>query len=270
MSINPSKYIKLTTQPWTGDIITDPTGSLTITDPNGGSVTLTEEDGDLLLNGQPIPTSGGTGGVTSIAAVPGSGITVSPLSGTGAVSLSYSSGSGIQSITAGANIQVYQDGTEVTVSLSPNANFVTSIQTGSFEFFGGGRGDVSLNSYASARIPVFTAQIQPNSGQFTTDTFSLSAIAPGVYFAEVIFTRGYINPALYRYNSIFVLLKRTTGLLSCGGTNAPVINVDGNQNDYVRVYNASPLTPSQDITIETHVADFYSPVVAQFELYRIV
>jgi hypothetical protein len=273
MSINPAKYLKLSTQPWTGNIITDPTDSLTITDLNGGSVTLTEEDGDLLINGQPIPTSGGTGGVTSITAVPGSGITVTPPSGTGAVSLSYASSSGgVQTITAGANIEVEQVGSEATVSLNAT-QFVSSITPGSFEFWlrnGIGRGDVELNSFASARIPVYTMDIYNNNGNLTTDTFDCATFDPGVYFVEVNFTQNVFNVQLSRYNCTFVLLKRTTGLVSCGGTHSPTIDPDGAVDDFVRVYNAAPYSPSQVITVNTQVQLFHLDLLANLAVFRIV
>jgi len=64
-----SKYIKLSTQPWTGNGITNPTESLTIDGLSNTSVTLSQENNNLLLNGAPILSSGGVSSVAATAPV---------------------------------------------------------------------------------------------------------------------------------------------------------------------------------------------------------
>ena len=250
MSINPAKYRKLTTQPWTGNILTDPTDSLTITDLNGGSVTLTEEDGDLLINGEPIPTSGG--GVTSVTAVPGSGITISPPSGTGDITVGFTATTGVSSILAGENVAVETVDNVAAVSLNAT-NFVSSISFSGTEFYGGGRGDVSISSYANAAFPVYYSLINPNGGQLTTDTFSCSLFDPGTYLVEINFTNQAFQFSLFKFNCSFILFKRPTGLVSCGGSHIPNINPIG-QSDYVRVQVDDSVT--QIVTVLTHISDF--------------
>jgi hypothetical protein len=267
MSIDPAKYIKLATQPWTGNILTDPTDSLVIADPaSGGEVTLTEDDGDLLINGQPIPTTGG-GGVTQISELfTGSGLVVSPPTGVGAVTLSYIPPGGIQGISAaGKNITVNTVNGTATISLS-STECVTSLTTNSFELYGGGRGDVTIGSYGNALIPVLSQQFTDNNGQKTTTTVNCTSLAPGVYTFEVWFTAGSPIVQLYKYNCSFILLKRPTGLVTCGGTQNPDPNPIG-QDDYCRVYVQDPV--SQIVYVETQIQYFVN-TYATIGIFRIL
>jgi hypothetical protein len=69
MSTYPTKYIKLATQPWTGNGITDPTETITIDGSQGSSpITLSQVNSGLLINGFPAASS--SQGVSSLTVNP--------------------------------------------------------------------------------------------------------------------------------------------------------------------------------------------------------
>ena len=69
MSTYPTKYIKLATQPWTGNGITDPTETITIDGSQGSSpITLSQLNSGLLINGFPAASS--SQGVSSLTVNP--------------------------------------------------------------------------------------------------------------------------------------------------------------------------------------------------------
>jgi hypothetical protein len=216
MSINQAKYIKLSTKPWTGNIITDPVASLTIVDAAGGSVTLTEEDGDLLLNGQPIPTSGG--GVTSITSAPGGNITVTPTIGTGDVTLSYTNPSHIQTLTGtpGA-ISVTSTGPNAfSVGLQNVTSYISSFSinpANSLQFTATGtRGDVTVSSYANIGQAVLSVNIPDVNGGFSFTDIDVSSLTAGLYFVENRFDANEPNPLVFQYQCGTIMRKYAAGV----------------------------------------------------------
>jgi hypothetical protein len=200
-----------------------------------------------------------------VTAEPGSGITISPPSGTGDITVGYTATQGITSILAGQNVAVETVGNVAAVSLNAT-NFVSSITLNGLEFYGGGRGNVSISSYANAAFPIYTETIDPRGGGLTTNTISWASYDPGVYLLEIVFTNRAFLANMFPFNCSFIILKRPTGLVSCGGSQIPSISPI-RQSDFVRVQMDDPV--SQVITVLTQISDFTS-IPGEISIFRIL
>jgi hypothetical protein len=218
-----SKYIKLSTQPWTGNGITNPTESLTIDGLSNTSVTLSQENSNLLLNGAPV--SGGGGGVTSVNVTP----PVVNLSGpTGEVTIILPpSASSLTGITASNGIVTNQYTGDVTIATQGG---VTGLSTTSFDLNiipGQEPTDAwVLNSFSNIQSP-------SESNTFVIDQlpYTSRAIRPptdlGVYQIEID------NRQTGNIISVFTTTGRATGggNFYCGATmTASIANVNDNEN----------------------------------------
>lgn len=213
MSINPSKYIKLTTEPWTGDGIQQPIQSLTFqdipTNPATGYVTLTEAGNKLLVNGVEIAGSG-TSEVLSITAAPGSAITVSPT--TGAVQIGVTGGGGggggVTSITGAGNLQITPPSppqSNITIACN-STGYIPSITTSSFDLVidpPSGRGVVNINTNSDISTPVLTNTFIGKPSNLTPLTLNMALGFQGVYLLEVIVVSNNADNVRFGYNCLF-------------------------------------------------------------------
>lgn len=215
MSINPSKYIKLSTEPWTGNGISQPIKSITLqdipTNPSTGKVELTELNNELLVNGQPI--SPGPSAVLSLTSEPGSVVSVTPETGIGAVTLGTFIGSGVNSITAVAPLQVTPvapNQTNATLSID-STSYIKSITSSSFNLnLSPTVGDVILGSYGNIGSTVIS-QTFFIPGTNKSDIYvNTSTLPNGIYLLEVTLTLAFNQ--LYETECYFKVLN---GTVSC-------------------------------------------------------
>lgn len=193
MSINPSKYIKLSTEPWTGNGISQPIKSITLqdipTNPSTGKVELTELNNELLVNGQAI--SPGPSAVLSLTSAPGSVVSVTPETGIGAVTLGTFIGSGVTSITAAPPLQVTPvapNQTNAILSID-STSYIKSITSSSFNLsLSPTVGDIILSSFGNIGSTVLS-QTFFIPGTTKSDMYiNTSALPPGVYLLEATLT----------------------------------------------------------------------------------
>lgn len=196
-----SKYIKLSTQPWTGNGITNPTESLTIDGLSNTSVTLSQENNNLLLNGAPILSSGG---VSSVAAT----APVRLMSGsTGEVFLELPpGGTTLSGVTASNGIVTNQYTGDVTIITQGG---VTSLTTDSYDLSvtPGEPGNAwLLNSYSDIQTPAV-------GGSFVID--QLPYYSPGIVPPN---TAGIYQIELDNRQTVGTLsVATTTGRATAGG-----------------------------------------------------
>jgi hypothetical protein len=215
MSINPTKYIKLSTQPWTGNGIAQPIKSITLqdipTNPSTGSVELTELNNELLVNGQALTP--GPSPVLSLTSAPGSVVEISPPTGVGGILIGTDLGSGVTSITAVAPLIVTPlapNQTNATLSID-TTTYLKSITTPSFDLsLSSSVGDVVLGSFGSIGQAVISQQF-PVSGVNIQDAYvNTSTLPNGVYLLTQEFTLA--------FNQLFEIVcyfKVSNGTVSC-------------------------------------------------------
>jgi hypothetical protein len=220
MSINPSKYIKLSTEPWTGNGIREPIQNLILeavpTDPlKPGSVSLTESNNKLLVNG--VELTGGGSEVLSIGTTsfPNSILTVSPTTGSVTIGTTNAGAAGLQTLTVppGNNLQATGT-TEVTLSCA-STGYLYALVTESYDLrVTPPVGDVVVSTYADISTPLVSVT-GPATSVLQTSCFSLPT---GVYLLEIEIVS---NPSStenhhFSFNTLF---RKNNGVCYIGSAN---------------------------------------------------
>jgi hypothetical protein len=181
--MNASKYVKLSTQPWSGNGIKQPITSLTFQDKTPGSVELSvsPETSTLLSNGQPITAGSGVLSVTSNS----SNLTLSSNTGDIIIGSSFVGG-GVTSISPGQNVTT--SGTdEILISVNSNT-FLTNIITSGQGFQITGSTVKTLTTSTNLGQAVAYADYQIDLSQGTANASgSIVGQPPGFYLFEIEF-----------------------------------------------------------------------------------
>lgn len=218
MSIDPSKYIKLSTQPWTGDGIREPIQTLTLeavpTDPlKPGSVSLTESGNKLLVNGVELAAGGGEVLSIQTSPFPNSILTISPETGAVTIGVNGAGGVGLQSLTTppGNNLQATGT-TQVTLSCA-STGYIPALVTESYDLnITPPVGDVVVSTYSNISTPAVTAS-GPVNTFLTTNCASLPA---GVYLLEIEIISNQVQNHHFSYNALF---RKFNEVVYIGATN---------------------------------------------------
>lgn len=224
-----SKYIKLSTQPWTGNGITNPTETITIDGVEGSSsVLLSQENSELYLNN--VPISAGGGGVSSITTTPP--LTVSQ--SIGEVVIDMLPIPGVDTLNGGPGISINQPTGDVTLTTYGG---VTNLIAGTYD----------LNIVLDPTSKVCTVDtfanlataVPPSYNLPTTQSGILGPLTPpndgGLYFVSVYEAntpRTFLFPA-----------RRWGQSFRCGGTF--LTDTAYNTNQMVRAYTL-PVNLSDD------------------------
>ena len=228
MSFNQAKYIKLSTEPWTGNIISNPTSSLTLQSVNTlNEVVLSEQDGDVLVNG--VPISAGSGGVTSITADPTSVITVTPGTTPGTVTIGANTPPGISKINAGNFIALSPPSGVGDVEIS-STGYVQDFQIDAYGFgVDNIDGNYDMHSPTNLQVPVYILQFNTNANVGQTQGIPLTlAITdfPGLYLLEIqILSPGAAGS--FKYSCSFLIRVYTIFNVQCGGIHSPTADDTG-------------------------------------------
>jgi hypothetical protein len=209
MSTNPSKYIKLSTQPWTGNGIQQPIQSLTFqdipTNPATGSVTLTEAGNTLLVNGVEIAGSGSSA-VLQIEAAPGSALVVSPTTGGVVLDVTGGGGGGVTSITGYSPLictPASAPQANLTIACDPTG-FVPSITTSSFDLsLSSSVGDITISTFSNITTPILTTTQGRPANNFSPIQINTNSLVTGVYLLEIIVNSSDAEDVRYGFNSLF-------------------------------------------------------------------
>jgi len=238
MSFNQAKYIKLSTQPWTGNIISNPTSSLTLQSVNTlNEVVLTEEDGDVLVNG--VPISAGSGGVTSITADPTSIITVTPGSTPGTVTIGANTPPGISKINAGNFIALSPPSGVGDVEIS-STGYVQDFQVDAYGF-GVNNIDGNYTTFPPTNLqaPVDLVHFSTNANVGQTQSIFPNFDTPGLYLLEIqSLPPG--NQDSLKYGCSFLIRAYSPFNIQCGGIHNPTVDDTGH---CIRVYIEDPSYP---------------------------
>jgi len=206
--MNASKYVKLSTQPWSGNGIKQPITSLTFQDKTPGSVELSvsPQTATLLSNGQPITAGSGVLSVTSNS----SNLTLSSNTGDSIIGSSFVGG-GVTSIKPGQNVKT--SGTdEIQISVNSNT-FLTNITTSSQGFQITGDTVKTLTTSTNLGQAVSYADYQINLSEGSASAAgSIAGQPPGFYLFEVDF-----NDADKKQWNQSYLARYSGGLLTISG-----------------------------------------------------
>jgi hypothetical protein len=240
MSFNQAKYIKLSTEPWTGNIISNPTSSLTLQSVNTfNEVVLTEQDGDVLVNG--VPISAGSGGVTSITADPTSIITVTPGSTPGTVTIGANTPPGISKINAGNFIALSPPSGVGDVEIS-STGYVQDFLIDAPGFgVNNIDGNYEMGGPTNLQQTVEISQFGTNANVGETNYIPLYSLSlPGLYLLELqSMPPG--NQDSLKYTCSFLIRAYSPFNIQCGGIHNPTIDDTGH---CIRVYIEDPTQPS--------------------------
>lgn len=248
-----SKYIKLSTQPWTGNGITNPTETITIDGVEGSSsVLLSQENSELYLNN--VPISAGGGGVSSITAT--APLTVSQ--SVGEVVIDMLPIPGVDTLFGGPGISGNRPTGDITLATYGG---VTNLIAGTTDL------NIDLDpttlvctvdTYAN----VSTA-VPPSYNLPTTQSGLLGPLTPpndaGLYFVEIFESntaRTFLFPAM-----------KSSQTFRCGGTF--LTNMSYNTNQMVRAYTV-PVNLSTD-ELYIYTGNVFSPgTYLQINYFRIL
>lgn len=222
MSTYVSKYIKLSTQPWTGNGITNPTESLTL-EGIDSSITLSQEDSVFLIDG--FPASSSSGGVSSLTVTPP--ITSSGSSGEIILDLSSSSegisrvyqGDGILIDAPTGDIQMVTPGGVTSVSEAP-LNNTLNIQWD-------GTSAMTIDTYTNIVAAIDTVNIPIDGLPFTSPLIT-PPLTQGIYIVDI-----YNNDAVARGNIAHVSgmgRSDSSGMFTVTGTMASAYSSVDNQD----------------------------------------
>jgi hypothetical protein len=225
MSINPAKYIKLSTEPWTANGIREPVPSLTLqdipTNPNTGSVKLeTNSQSQLLINGVEIAGSGSSE-VLSLTAQQGSALQIIPNVGAVQIGILNEQNGPVTRLDAIPPLEVTpiwaegQPQTFVTVACSIDT-FIPSLITNSYDInLSASVGDVVIGTFANITTPELSGS---GTGQniFTPLILDHSALASGVYLLEIQNTSSNVQNVAMGFNAVF---RKYAGKVTLGAMN---------------------------------------------------
>jgi hypothetical protein len=231
MATNLSKYIKLSTQQWTGNGTTNPTETITIDGKEGSSsVTLSQENSELYLNN--VPVSAGGGGVSSITAT----LPLTVSQSVGEVVIDMNAFSDVDEILGGPGVAVNQSTGDVTLSTTGG---LTSLTAGSLNLtitFDPQTkiGTISTGTSISQATPP-SYNIQVTSAPMTFGP--LSPPSPAGLYLLVLFNsrlqKSYLFPA-----------RRWSQAFQCGDT--LLLGTSFNNQDTIRAYTRPvPLSDDQ-------------------------
>ena len=225
MSINPAKYIKLSTEPWTANGIREPVPSLTLqdipTNPTTGSVKLeTNSQSQLLINGVEIAGSGSSE-VLSLTAEQGSALQIIPNVGAVQIGIINEQNGPVTRIDAIPPLEVTpvwaegQPQTFVTVECL-STSFIPSVATDSYDVnLSAASGDVLVGTFANITTPELSGS---GTGQnvFTPITIDTTALASGVYLIEIQNTSDNVQNVAMGFNAVF---RKYAGRVFLGACN---------------------------------------------------
>jgi hypothetical protein len=207
MTTNQSKYVKLSTTPWTGNGITNPTPSLTLDTSvdDQFSATLSQSNSTLLINGQQINNTAGIKEVLTTLPITSNQSTENVILGTNFADVTSLTGSGGITVTdAAGQCTVTANGVLTIVSAQPEylntqvENYVLNIE--------------NYSNPATAQVGG-SFQFTAVSGAVHAYKCDISSFPAGLYMAEV----KVINTTDGAMDCIF-LLRKMGGFNYGGGT----------------------------------------------------